>query len=99
VRRGDVQGLDVPAPSVVSLNGAVASVAAMEFALLVSGPVRSAHAPTSTCSGTGRSTKSSWLTPRRVSRSEGCVQCALAGTRDEARIDERYGRALSRGNQ
>ena len=83
-RRGYVGGVDVPAPAVISLNGAVASMAVTEFLALVAG----FRAP-------GHYTYYDMLdrraSPRLVRPAPGCVACALEGAGDEAGL-ERYGR-------
>jgi len=89
VARGYVRGMDVKAPSVVSLNGLIAAVATNEFAIYVS-----ALRPVNFYSeldllGVGRPIKGQWLSPRRVQTKSGCIQCAAAGTGDAAGI-ERY---------
>jgi molybdopterin/thiamine biosynthesis adenylyltransferase len=91
-RRGYVTGMDVKAPSVVALNAALAAAAASEFAVYISG-ARSVQ-PLSELDllGNGRSVKSQWLTPVRVSRKSGCPACELAGTGDRAEIEQRYRR-------
>lgn len=89
IARGYVRGMDIKAPSVVSLNATLAAVAVNELAVFVSG-VRPVHVYTEfDLLGVGRPRKSQWVTPRRVERDPGCVHCPVAGTGDAARI-ERY---------
>lgn len=89
VARGYVQGMDVKAPSVVSLNAAIAATATNEFACFVSG-LRPVNVYTEfDLLGVGRPIKSQWLTPRQVGHKPGCVQCAVAGKGD-ALVIERY---------
>lgn len=88
-RQGYVVGLDVKAPSVVSLNSLVAALACNELALyLTTGRPVQPYTEFDLL-GQGRAHKSQWTTPRRVSPVPGCVQCASAGTGDRARL-ERY---------
>lgn len=86
-----VTGMDARAPAVISLNAAIAAAAANEFAVLVSG-VRPAQPYTELdLLGVGREVCAQWMTPRRVSPRDGCVQCAAGGAGDYADI-ERYAR-------
>lgn len=88
--RGYVQGMEVAAPAVVSLNAAIAATATNEFVLFASG-VRPVNPYTELdLLGTGRAVEGQWFVPRRVSKLDGCVQCATASSGDEAGI-ERYG--------
>lgn len=89
VARGYVTGMNVAAPAVVSLNAAISAVAVNEFCVVVSGA-----RPVNTFTeldllGLGRSKKSQWLNPTHVVSQHFCVQCALAGMGDAAKI-ERY---------
>ncbi len=78
VRQGYVSGMDVEAPSVVSINAAVTAAAVNEFAVFVSG-IRPLSAYTELdLLGIGRSLRSQWTTPRRVDMQDGCVQCLVA---------------------
>ncbi|MBE3063681.1 MAG: ThiF family adenylyltransferase [Spirochaetes bacterium] len=91
VQRGYVKGMDVPAPSVVSLNAAVTAAAVNEFAIMVSG-IRPANVYTELdLLGTAYEAKGQRAGPRRVRMSPGCVVCASAGIGDRAGI-ERYAR-------
>jgi molybdopterin/thiamine biosynthesis adenylyltransferase len=86
---GYVQGMDVPAPSVVSLNGAIAAAAVNEFVVFLSG-IRSPNVYTELdLLGKGRPLKSQWMVPRRVEPRLGCFECALAGVADKVAL-ERY---------
>jgi len=91
--RGYVRGMDVPAPSVVSLNASVASLAVNEFATFFSGLRPVSFFTDLDLLGSGRPTKSQWLTPRRVTADPGCVVCSVAGLGDRADVD-RYGRRM-----
>jgi molybdopterin/thiamine biosynthesis adenylyltransferase len=93
IARGYVRGMDVPAPSVVSLNAAVASLAVNEFATFFSGLRPVSFFTDLDLLGSGRPIKSQWLTPRRVTADPGCVVCPLAGLGDRADVD-RYGRRM-----
>jgi hypothetical protein len=87
---GYVDGLEVASPAVVSLNGTIASLAANEFAMWVSG-ARAAHPHTELdLIGSGRPIQSQWVAPRRVRKDLSCVICNLSGTGDEAQIEHRY---------
>jgi hypothetical protein len=91
-RRGYVAGMDVKAPSVVALNAALAAAAASELAVYISGARSVQPLSEFDLIGTGRSVKSQWLTPVRISRKPGCPACDLAGTGDRAEIEQRYRR-------
>lgn len=94
IARGYVRGMDIKAPSVVSLNAAVAAAALNEFAVFVSG-LRDVNPFTELdLLGVGRSVKSQWLTPKQVKNKSGCVQCAIAGTGDQVCI-YRYALAVT----
>ncbi len=95
IARGYVRGMDVKAPSVVSLNAPLAAIAVNELAIFVSG-VRPVHLYTEfDLLGVGRPVKSQWVTSGRVDKRPGCIECTLAGAGDVARI-ERYVRAADR---
>ena len=88
---GYIRGLEVKAPSVISLNTAVAATAVSELAVFISG-LRPANPHTELdLLGGGRSIKSQWMIPTRVTADPGCVQCAAAGNGDIVAID-RYAR-------
>jgi molybdopterin/thiamine biosynthesis adenylyltransferase len=90
--RGYVQGLEVEAPSVVSLNAVAAGVAVNEFAVVASG-VRTLNVYTEfDLLGVGRATKSQWLVPTRYEAKGSCVACLTKGTGDVSGI-ERYTRS------
>jgi len=91
VERGYVSGVDVPAPAVVSLNAAVAAMAANEFAVLLSGLRPVCSFTEIDLLGTGRSVESQWATPRRVEIDSRCVPCNVKGSGDATAI-ERYRR-------
>lgn len=84
---GYVEGISgEPAPSVVSLNAAVASCAINEFALFTSG----VRPPTTFTEldllGVAHEVPSQRLAPRTAQRQDGCVQCRMAGEGDRADI-------------
>jgi len=89
IARGYVRGMDVKAPSVVSLNATIAAVATNEFAIYVSGlrPVN-VHSDIDIL-GVGRPLKAQWMTPIRADIDPACVQCTLTGVGDGTCI-ERY---------
>lgn len=89
VERGYVHGLDVHAPAVVSLNGAIAATAINELSVLISG-----LRPVTTfleldLLGEGRGRNGQWLTPRRIAANPGCLICSMAGSGDMVGL-ERY---------
>lgn len=86
-QRGYVAGADVPEPAVISLNGAVASLAVTEFLALATGFRAPAHYTHYDMIETVRPR----LVTRRVPRAPGCVACGLEGVGDEAGL-ERYSR-------
>ena len=88
--RGYVAGMNVTAPAVGPLNGVVANVAALEFAVLVSGQRVLSPFSEYDFLGTGREKNSQWLAPRRIQPVQGCIQCSLKGIGDKASILERY---------
>jgi len=91
VQRGYVKGMDVPAPSVVSLSAAVTAAAVNEFAIMVSG-LRPANIFTEIdLLGTAHEVKGQRAGPRRVREAPGCVVCTTAGIGDRVGI-ERYAR-------
>ena len=94
---GYVEGMDVPAPSVVSLNGSAVNAAVTEFAVYISGIRSVNHRTDLDLLGAGRM-PAQWVVPTRVRKREECVQCALADQGDGVDI-ERYNLnyALRRG--
>lgn len=92
IARGYIRGMNVKAPSVVSLNATIAAVATNEFAVYVSGlrPVN-VHSDIDIL-GVGRPFKAQWVTPIRAGADPACVQCTLAGVGDGGCI-ERYSHA------
>lgn len=86
IQRGYVRGLNLKAPSVVSLNAAIAAAATNELAILTSG-LRAINRYTELdLFGNGRQTKGQWITPKHIKKLNGCVQCALTGSGDDADI-------------
>lgn len=83
-QHGYVAGTDIPAPSVISLNGTVASLAVTEFLGLVTGVKKPNYY-------TYYDLLEQRVGPRLVRRNEKCVACAVAGLGDRANI-ERYSR-------
>jgi hypothetical protein len=92
LERGYVRGLGVSAPSVVSLNAAVAAIAVNEFAIFFSGLRPLTHYTELDLLGAGRGSKGQWASPRRDAADPACVVCALAATGDRATLD-RYTKA------
>lgn len=94
-RAGYVAGLEVPAPAVVSVNGLVASIAVNELAMFVSGTRPVPPKVDFDLVGQGRgAVTGQWVTPVRVGRRPGCVECAKAGAGDGTRLD-RYHEAAA----
>jgi molybdopterin/thiamine biosynthesis adenylyltransferase len=85
-RRGYVTGMDVPAPSVVSLNGTLASLAINELALYVSGARPVNPLTELDLLGIGRPLPAQWVVPQRVERNPGCVTCSQGGVGDAASL-------------
>lgn len=84
-RLGYVKDVDIPAPSVVSLNGVVASIAVTEFIMLVTG-LRVAKVLTVYDMLEGRE---SALVPRLVKIDEKCLHRSYLGSGDKIHF-ERY---------
>jgi len=78
--QGYVGGADVPSPSVVSLNGTVASTAVTEFLALVTG-FRPARAYTFYDMLEQR------MVPRLVKPDPKCIACSIRGLGDKAHVD------------
>lgn len=89
--RGYVSGGAVTAPAVVSLNGAVASIAVNEFAALVTGVRAVNHLTDFDLLGGGRPIAAQWATPRRVAVSDRCIECRTAWKGNAADL-ERFAR-------
>jgi molybdopterin-synthase adenylyltransferase len=94
---GYITGVDIPAPSVVSLNGTIASIAVNEFALYLTGARPISPLTELDLLGTGRR-PAQWLTPRAVERDPQCLTCTLASQGDAIAI-ERYARATAAEGQ
>ncbi len=88
-KRGYITGMDVPAPAVVSLNGAIASIAVNELALYLTGARPISPLTQLDLLGTGHPIPSQWLTPTRVESNPGCLTCSHAGLGDAVSL-ERY---------
>ena len=93
---GYVSGADAPDPSVISLNGTIASMAVTEFLALVAGVRESRHYQNYFMIEDARSSAAPDATrpsavSRTVRRSPGCVMCRSEGSGDEAGL-ERYAR-------
>lgn len=86
-KNGYVTGLDVPAPSVVSLNGAIASIAVNELALYLTGARPVQIYSELDLLGTGRTKPGQWLTPRLTEPNPECLTCTLASHGDAIAID------------
>ncbi len=97
IDRGYVRGMDVRAPSVVSINGTLAGLAVTEFAVLVSGVRPITPFTELDILGRSRSTPSQWVTPRSVKRVPGCITCAIAGWGNAIHL-ERYQSAENGGD-
>jgi molybdopterin/thiamine biosynthesis adenylyltransferase len=86
IKRGYVRGLNLKAPSVVSLNAAIAAAAINELAVFTSGLRPIALYTELDLLGNGRQTKGQWMTPKHVKHLDGCVQCAIRGNGDASGI-------------
>lgn len=87
IDRGYVEGMDVKAPAVVSLNSALASIACNEIAMyLTNGRAVNLYTELDLL-GRGRPMKGQWVTPRHVQKGDGCVQCATAGFGNKTNIE------------
>lgn len=80
---GYIRGDEEPSPAVISLNGAVASIAISEFLMMLSGARRPAPFLVYDTLGTGRGRDAQWLTPQRRGRDSSCYECTLAGIGDD----------------
>jgi hypothetical protein len=89
-RQGYVDGMDVRAPSVVTLNASIAAATGNEIAVLVSGLRPVPPLCEIDLLGAGRPIKSQWLTPIQVKKKPGCPICEMSGVGDQARIEQRY---------
>ena len=83
---GYVTGADEPTPAVVSLNGIAANLAVTEAATMVVGPRAATSLVDLDVLGQARPLPGTWATPRRVSRREGCFECATEWRGDEADV-------------
>jgi molybdopterin/thiamine biosynthesis adenylyltransferase len=81
-QRGYITGIDIAAPSVVSLNGTIASMTLNELALYLSGARPVNPLTQLDLLGIGRPVAAQWAVPQRVDRNSGCVTCAQAGVGD-----------------
>jgi molybdopterin/thiamine biosynthesis adenylyltransferase len=83
--RNYIQGVDGPAPAVVSLNGLISSAAVNELLVYLSGIRRVNPLMMYDMLGLGRTT-GQWMTPTSVGHLDGCVHCDLAGKGDYSNI-------------
>lgn len=90
---GYISELDIEAPSVVSLNAAIASAAVSEFAVFVSGLRPVTPLTDYDLLGNARPIAGQWLGPVRLTATSGCIQCSVAGLGDTCDVG-RYARAL-----
>ncbi len=86
-RRGYVQGLDEPAPSVVSLNSTIASLAVTEFAVFTSGTRAVQPLTVLDVLGKSRIAPAHWVVPERVKQRSSCFLCANSGIGDGTTIE------------
>lgn len=80
--QGYIRGDDEPSPSVVSLNGIVASLAVTEFTNLATGIRTASRFLAYDMLGTGRGRNAQWVVPQNVERAGGCLECSLSGVGD-----------------
>ena len=85
-RLGYVKGMDAPAPSVISLNAAIAAAAVNKLAGWVSEAREVSRLVEVDLLSKGRKVASQWMTPRQVEQDPGCVQCSVAGPGDAAHL-------------
>ena len=77
IDRGYIEGVNIPDPSVVSLNATIASIAINEFAVLMSG-IRAVNILSDyDFVGKSRPTKAQWLTPVEAKQNQSCVVCNI----------------------
>jgi len=86
---GYIQGDDEPSPSVVSLNGVVASLAVTEFLNLITGTRPPQPFAVYDVLGTGRGRDAQWVVRQKAERVECCFECSLTGVGDAVNL-ERY---------
>lgn len=89
--QGYIRGDDEPSPSVVSLNGIVASLAVTEFLNLVTGIRLTTPFLVYDMLGTGRGRNAQWLVPQSVKRLEDCFECSLSSIGDAANLTRYLG--------
>lgn len=94
-RQGYVEGWDVPAPSVVSLNGVVASFAVSEFLFFATG--LGAPPPLTYYYLREQGADGPRLARRHVERRASCYTCSLTGKGNTANV-KRYWTALAQSN-
>lgn len=78
--KGYIRGHDEASPSVVSLNGIMASLAVTEFLNLASGVRPPQPFLVYDMIGDGRKKNSQWVIPQHVERNKNCYECSLSGT-------------------
>lgn len=84
---GYIRGDPEPSPSVVMLNGVIASAAVTEFLNLIIGLRPPCSFLTYDMLGKGRGGNAQWLVPQKGQKAEGCFECSLSGIGDEVRLD------------
>lgn len=92
IDRGYISGFDIKNPSVVSLNGQVASTAINEFAIYIS-DIRNVSSYLSIdVLGIGRGKNSQWINPQSFSKqqTEGCPSCTLRGIGEQINLERFY---------
>lgn len=86
---GYVEGLDEPAPAVISLNATIASIAVNEFTVFITGARNVSHYLEYDLLGRAYEVPSQRIDRRTESQRSGCVLCAVEGIGDKVEI-ERY---------
>ena len=90
LERGYISGVNVPAPSVISMNALVAAATVNEFAVFVSG-LRPINPFTEyDLLGVGRPLKSQYIVPTRQKRSTTCLTCSLSGQGDNVGLSRYF---------
>jgi molybdopterin/thiamine biosynthesis adenylyltransferase len=87
--RGYITGMDIPAPSVVSVNAAIAAIALNELAIYLTGARPINPLTLIDLLGTGQAIPAQWSTPVRVESQQRCFTCTLASRGESANL-ERY---------
>jgi len=88
--RGYIKGIEEPSPSVVSLNGIMASLAVTEFLNLVCGVRPPQPLLVYDMIGEGRGRNAQWVTPQLLNQNTNCYECGLTGIGDAVDLTRYY---------